>query len=159
MKKKPAQEKLGVRKTLFAAILFVICMIFLYAALENRDWNVPEDAKKLTNPLPASNENLAARAIYKEKCAQCHGETGKGDGREAYLHIPTPSDLTDPGRMNAMSDGELFYKISHGKRPMPGFADRLSEEQRWQLVLLIRSFTAQARNSTSDAVLPEQPKP
>jgi hypothetical protein len=40
--------------------------------------------------------------------------------------------------MSPQSDGELFYKISEGRRPMPEFKTKLTEEQRWQLVLLMR---------------------
>jgi hypothetical protein len=43
--------------------------------------------------------------------------------------------------MNGATDGELFYKISEGKKPMPVFKSKLTEDQRWGLVLLIRSFT------------------
>ena len=46
--------------------------------------------------------------------------------------------------MNEATDGELFYKISEGKKPMPVFKNKLSEEQRWELVFLIRSFAESA---------------
>jgi mono/diheme cytochrome c family protein len=42
--------------------------------------------------------------------------------------------------MNSVTDGEIFYQISQGRKPMPGFKKRLTEEQRWQLVLYVRSF-------------------
>jgi len=42
--------------------------------------------------------------------------------------------------MSGVTDGELFYKISEGKKPMPVFKTKLSEDDRWHLVLLIRSF-------------------
>ncbi len=45
--------------------------------------------------------------------------------------------------MNGVTDGELFYKISEGKKPMPVFKTKLSEDDRWALVLLIRSFATQ----------------
>jgi len=48
--------------------------------------------------------------------------------------------------MNGATDGELFYQISEGRKPMPSFKKRLSEEQRWQLVLLIRSFATDSEN-------------
>ncbi len=44
--------------------------------------------------------------------------------------------------MSAQSDGELFYKISEGRRPMPEFKTKLTEQQRWQLVLLMRSLAS-----------------
>jgi mono/diheme cytochrome c family protein len=136
-------KNLAFRKTIFAGLLALICLTLVYAAIQNRDWNVPEEAKKLTNPLQPSSASLAdARGVYREKCAQCHGESGKGDGHDAHLYSPPPRDFTDAARMDAVSDGELFYKISHGKKPMPGFQKRLSPDQRWELVLLIRSFAA-----------------
>ena len=76
------------------------------------------------------------------KCVQCHGETGKGDGPDAAMYYPSPASLTDGKRMNTATNGELFYEISEGRKPMPSFKKRLTEEQRWQLVLLVRSFVS-----------------
>ena len=42
--------------------------------------------------------------------------------------------------MNTVTDGALFYQISQGRKPMPAFKRRMTEDQRWQLVLLVRSF-------------------
>ena len=84
----------------------------------------------------------AAKEIYGNKCSDCHGEKGKGDGSEAMMYDPAPSDLTDAARMNKLSDGEIFYQISEGRKPMPSFKKKLSEEQRWHLVLFVRSLTA-----------------
>ena len=38
------------------------------------------------------------------------------------------------------SDGELFYKISKGRNPMPSFESKLTEQERWGMVLYIRTF-------------------
>jgi mono/diheme cytochrome c family protein len=43
--------------------------------------------------------------------------------------------------MNSVTDGEIFYQITEGRRPMPSFKNRLTQDQRWQLVLLVRSFS------------------
>ncbi|MGB9467694.1 MAG: cytochrome c, partial [Candidatus Acidiferrum sp.] len=59
---------------------------------------------------------------------------------DATLYYPSPASFTDAKRMNTASDGELFYQISEGRKPMPAFKKRLTEEQRWQLVVLVRSF-------------------
>jgi mono/diheme cytochrome c family protein len=42
--------------------------------------------------------------------------------------------------MSSVTDGEIFYQISQGRKPMPAFKKRLSEEERWQLVLYVRSL-------------------
>ena len=129
------------RKIIFASLLAIIVAAVAYSIYESQDWPVPEAAKQVKNPMQSSAEVLAsARAVYLDKCANCHGDTGKGDGPEAANYYPHPATLADPSRMEGKSDGELFYRISNGRRPMPAFKKRLSDEQRWELVLLIRTF-------------------
>jgi mono/diheme cytochrome c family protein len=139
-----AHHNLKTRKILFAALLALICIVIFYAVYQNdRPWVVPEEVKKLKNPLRPSQLILkAATKIYADECAQCHGQRGKGDGPEAAMHSPAPADLTDAGQMNRVTDGEIFYQISEGRKPMPSFKKRLTEQQRWGLVLLVRSLTA-----------------
>jgi mono/diheme cytochrome c family protein len=108
---------------------------------ENKPWVIPEEAKSRKNPLQPSEAALrSARNLYGENCAQCHGDAGKGDGSEALRYDPKPADFTDAPHMNSVTDGALFYQISQGRKPMPAFKRRMTEDQRWQLVLLIRSF-------------------
>ncbi len=137
----PASSTLRLRKGIFAALLAVILVCIAVAIYQNREWKIPEEAKLRKNPIqPSPMAFAAARAIYLDKCAQCHGETGKGDGPDAAMYYPSPASLTDAKRMSADTDGALFYEISEGRKPMPSFKKRLTEEQRWQLVLLVRSF-------------------
>lgn len=130
------------RKILFAGILALVCILLIYAVYEqNKPWVVPDEFKALKNPLQLSESNLnAARELYLNDCIQCHGDRGKGDGPEARSHSPLPADLSDASRMGVVTDGEIFYQISEGRRPMPSFKNRLTQDQRWQLVLLVRSF-------------------
>jgi mono/diheme cytochrome c family protein len=130
-------------KAMFLLILAIIAVAIVYFAANKAPWSwpVPEEAKRLKNPLQSTAPALkSAREVYGDKCAHCHGNTGKGDGRDANRYDPAPTDFTDAKRVNGATDGELFYKISEGKKPMPVFKNRLSEDQRWELVLLIRSF-------------------
>ena len=136
-----AQQKLRLRKLLFGALLALIGLSIVLAVTRRGRWIIPEEAKRRENPIEPSAQALhAARDLYRENCVQCHGGMGKGDGPEAARHYPAPADLTNAKRMSAVTDGELFYQISEGRRPMPAFKTRLTEEQRWQLVLLVRSF-------------------
>ena len=141
-----APRNLKLRKILFGSLLGLICIVVVYAVYQQKKvWAVPEEVKKLKNPLPPSESNRkAAMARYQDKCAQCHGDAGKGDGPEAMMHDPSPADLTDARHMNTLTDGEIFYQISEGRKPMPSFKKRLTEDQRWQLVLLVRSFAQPA---------------
>jgi mono/diheme cytochrome c family protein len=145
-----ARRSLQLRKFLFAAILILTFVVVAYwITEENKPWIVPPEYKSLKNPLTPSESNLrAARQIYVDECLQCHGERGQGDGPEARSHFPLPADLTDAKRMASVADGEIFYQISEGRRPMPSFKNRLTQDQRWQLVLLVRSFSHPAAQTT-----------
>ena len=139
-KPNPAKRKLST--TMFLLVLAVIAAAIVYSAVNKAPWSwpVPEQAKQLKNPLQPTLPALkSAREVYADKCAHCHGDLGKGDGRDANRYDPPPTNFTDAKRMDAATDGELFYKISEGKKPMPVFKTKLTEDQRWQLVLLIRS--------------------
>lgn len=137
----------ALRKKLYGSLFVVLLLIAagsaVYAYFHPGPWIVPDAAKQVRNPLKPSQFNFSlARDLYLDKCAECHGETGKGDGSQARMYDPLPSNFTDAQHINSVSDGELFYKISEGHRPMPSFRKRLSEEQRWQLVLFLRTFAA-----------------
>jgi mono/diheme cytochrome c family protein len=139
----PKRPSRKLSSALFLLVLAAIAVAIIYAAVNKAPWSwpVPEEARQLKNPLQPTPPALkSAREAYADKCAHCHGDTGKGDGRDAKRYDPAPSDLTDTKKMTGVTDGELFYKISEGKKPMPVFKNKLTDDQRWQLVLLIRSF-------------------
>lgn len=142
---------LQLRKAIFVTLLLVICILVIHwITEENKPWIVPAEYKTLKNPLTPSESNLnGARQIYADECAQCHGDYGKGDGPQARSHYPLPADLTDPKLLANAPDGEIFYQITEGRRPMPSFKRRLTEDQRWQLVLLVRSFSQPVSHTAS----------
>jgi len=130
-------------KFLLACTLGLICLSIGFAAFQKPNWRVPDEQKQRKNPLAPSEAALnAAKPVYSEQCANCHGDTGKGDGSDAMMYDPGPADLTDASHINKLTDGEIYYQITEGRKPMPSFKKRLTEEQRWQLVLLVRSFAS-----------------
>jgi mono/diheme cytochrome c family protein len=133
------------RKILFASAIGLIFLSIGFAAFQQSPWVVPPEAKEKKNPLMASEEHLkAAKAIYMDHCANCHGDAGKGDGSEAMMYDPAPADFTDAAKMSRFTDGEMYFQITQGRKPMPSFRNRLTEEQRWEMVLLVRSFAIAA---------------
>lgn len=119
--------------------LFASCLLLLAAGPQH--WEAPEEAKKMKNPHAANDEAMAlARKQYDENCKFCHGETGGADGPVAAMLKEKPPSFTDVEAMAKVTDGGLFWKITNGKDPMPGYQKKLSDEERWQLVNLIRSF-------------------
>lgn len=132
-----------IRKVLLGAAFVLIGIAIGLAAFHRGPWVVPIPERERKNPLSASEANLtAAKKIYSDKCANCHGEGGKGDGSDAMMYDPAPSDLTDAAKMNKRTDGEIYYQITEGRKPMPSFKKKLTEEQRWQLVLFVRSLAS-----------------
>jgi mono/diheme cytochrome c family protein len=131
-----------VRWILLVMVLGLIVLSIVLAAFHRTPWIVPAAEKARINPLSSSANLAAAREMYGRKCADCHGEKGKGDGSEAMMYDPAPTDLTDAAKIDKLTDGEIFYQITEGRKPMPSFRKKLSDEQRWQLVLLVRSFAA-----------------
>ena len=133
--------------SVFLLVIALAAVLSLSGAPHDpKEWTVPEAARKMKNPVPRTDAALAAaKAIFIEQCSNCHGEAGKGDGPDAMMYNPEPADLTDARMMGEMSDGEIFYKVTEGRKPMPSFKEKLSAEQRWQLVHFVRTFTGDAK--------------
>jgi mono/diheme cytochrome c family protein len=133
-------SSVGSMKTI-AVIVLLVAGAVLALTHGAHEWNAPPEATGMKSPLAESPEVLAAgAALFDEKCANCHGAKGKGDGPEAGQYSVQPQDLTDAKMMASMTDGEIFWKISEGRRPMPTFKKQLTDEQRWQLVQFVRSL-------------------
>jgi mono/diheme cytochrome c family protein len=124
---------------LLIALLTVGVITVVFSA---RNWNARARARKLVNPVPATSEALAAgQEIYKQHCRSCHGLKGDGKGDKASELSVAPGDFTDARKMDGTTDGELFWQITKGRLPMPAFQHKLNDEERWQLVDYIRTFS------------------
>jgi mono/diheme cytochrome c family protein len=104
-------------------------------------WIAPDDAKKVKNPVPPTQETLAAaQQTFSDNCVLCHGEKGLGDGPGAKTIKVKPANFTDPKLQASETDGSLFWKMSNGRGPMPAWKDELTDQERWQLVNYIRKL-------------------
>jgi mono/diheme cytochrome c family protein len=107
------------------------------AAVELEGWRAPEEARSVANPVEADEASLErGLKLYKRACAKCHGAEGKGDGRVSKMLDTQPADLS--ARVPYQSDGELYWKLTEGRQPMPAFGKDLSAEQLWDLVNYLR---------------------
>ncbi len=81
------------------------------------------------------------KAIFEERCASCHGLTGKGDGPMAPFLSPRPASLISAGT-SVKSDKELLDVIANGKprTAMPAWKDLLSTEERYDVLSYIRTL-------------------
>ena len=102
-------------------------------------WEAPAAEKAKKNPLPANAATVAqGKKVADVNCVSCHGAKGKGDGAAAAALNPKPADWTSK-KLQAESDGEIFWKLSTGRGAMPSWKF-LPENDRWALVGYIRSL-------------------
>lgn len=111
-----------------------------------RNWSAMAKARKLKNPVPPTPETVAAgMQVYTNQCRSCHGKYGDGKGEKAAELSVAPGDFTNASKMSRLTDGELYWQTTYGRRPMPAFADKLNEQQRWEVVDYLRTFAAGKR--------------
>jgi mono/diheme cytochrome c family protein len=105
------------------------------------NWTAPESSKSVKNPVPPSPQALTdAKDLFQNTCAPCHGAAGAGDGPASASVKPHPANFTNAKTMRAMTDGEIFWKISNGRGPMPAWG-QIPEKDRWGLVDYIRTLS------------------
>jgi mono/diheme cytochrome c family protein len=81
----------------------------------------------------------AARAVYKENCADCHRDGGQG-GQAMFNGKPVKvPDFKKPSALKA-SDEDFIDQVTDGSDEMPAFKKKLSPEQIKDQVKLIRSL-------------------
>ncbi|WP_448575029.1 c-type cytochrome [Thermomicrobium sp.] len=108
-----------------------------------------------SRPLSGARAVEHGRIVYLGACSQCHGADADGKGWLGALTYPPASALNDADTQ-ARSDAELYWIIANGLSftGMPGFQDRLSEEQIWAVVAYLRSV-----GSGASGALPSVPQP
>ena len=122
-------------------VVFVLglSLVVVAAAVAQGPWTAPpaEKAKKNT-AAPSANVVEQGKKLAQVNCVSCHGTSGKGDGAAAAALNPKPADWTS-AKVQSETDGELFWKITAGRGPMPPWR-HLPENDRWALVQYIRTL-------------------
>lgn len=142
----------GVLLLALGAAAYVLSGVFDVAAtvhpgkLEKRlagvalDRSVARRAPKASNPVAPSPDVLrAGLAHYRGMCVTCHGAPGV-DASDIGIGLnPAPPDLT-LSKVQARTDGELFWLVSHGIRMtgMPAFGPTHKEDEIWKIVAFLR---------------------
>jgi mono/diheme cytochrome c family protein len=100
------------------------------------------------NPFPITAAGLEhGKELYTIFCGICHGDKGNGGGylvAEENLNAKYPAApanfLLDTFYVS--SNGRFYHAIMYGKNVMGGYSDKLSYEERWQVIHYIRSLQA-----------------
>jgi mono/diheme cytochrome c family protein len=121
--------------------------LFGHALHASVAWHAPTGG----NPMPASEDNLAAgAALYRQMCSRCHGLSSESEnsyGRSFYPPAPRLA-FSRP----TYSDTEMFWIIKHGVRNtgMPAWGNLLSDDEIWRVVTLLREFNSLPDSATAE---------
>jgi mono/diheme cytochrome c family protein len=110
-------------------------------------------AELINNPFMITDAGLVkGKELYEIFCGICHGNDGGGAG---YLvRDPNPATGDAGGKYPvqpanflleefvAASNGRYYHAIEYGKNLMGAYKDKLSYEERWQVIHYIRSLQA-----------------
>ena len=109
-------------------------------------WELPSGADKTKNPVATSADSVQkGKDLYlardKGNCVFCHGTSGSGNEETGARMRRKPADISNKERMDSMTDGEVFWKISKGITGiMPAGEKRMTEEERWNVVNYVRTL-------------------
>jgi putative copper resistance protein D len=115
------------------AILTVCALVAALPPLATQAF--PETYRKTPVPFDAISVANGA-AIFASNCVLCHGPQAKGNGVLAKTFAIPPVDLLTEPHTAKHTAGDFFHWLTHGipGTGMPAFADKLSEEDRWDVV-------------------------
>src|SRR6516164_4273994 len=130
-------------------------------------------APVLVLALTATRKGVQAQAprgkqLYDEHCAECHGETGRGDGPAAAMLKPRPRDFTS-GKYKIRStesgsvptDSDLLQSVKQGLygTSMPGWDHVLPDADITEVIAYIKSLSPQFRSQqpVTVAIVPGTP--
>ena len=97
-----------------------------------------------------AGDATAGKAIYQQRCVQCHGANGKGDGAAAPVLIPRPRDFTSAKYKlrttesgSLPTDDDLIRTITHGipGTSMPAWEPFLSASDIANVAAYVKTFS------------------
>ncbi|NUQ72122.1 MAG: cytochrome c [Polyangiaceae bacterium] len=94
------------------------------------------EVKSPFEPTPKDLER--GKWVYTTFCQICHGAQGQGDGPIIGRYPNPPNLMAD--RAKNLPDGHLFHIITHGQGIMPAYDVQVLPEDRWRVVMYVRSL-------------------
>jgi hypothetical protein len=86
-------------------------------------------------------------------CSPCHGQLADGDGITKKIGAMLVVANLHDKRIVEMTDGELFYVITHGRNNMGAYGPNVTIEDRWAIVAYLRALQLSQLGTAGD--LPE----
>ena len=121
----------------FKNLLLIFFVFSVGARVSAQTWVVPDDQKAVVAPMKFTPDmQKMGEQIYLKNCQSCHGLPGKDNWAKL---TPPPGDLAKD-KAQVQTDGEIFYRITTGKVPMPEFRNILPEDDRWSVIAYLRTY-------------------
>lgn len=121
-------------------------------------WRVPRRKARKENPFAQMAKDATSlelgKKLYVRECLICHGTTGDGDGKSVEELDKDPLAFKDP-LVSGQTDGALFWKISTGRKPMPGYRQMLKEDELWHVVNYVRKLCGPEGPAQPELAAPE----
>jgi len=137
--------------------LLLLSLCLAACSAQAQSGTVPESYQGATPHSPdflTDAANLeAGQKLYRQHCATCHGETGRGDGLAGHTLALKPANLADPRGVVQKPLDYWFWRVSEGGTAepfhskgsvMPAWKHHLSTEERWQVIAFTRSLALAA---------------
>jgi mono/diheme cytochrome c family protein len=130
----------GARLRLSLAARALLALALLWLALP------PSGSAQDSTPPPDQLDGEAGLTLFGERCANCHGPLGAGDGEMTGQLPVQPAALNDAAFARRQVPSAVFETITNGiaASGMPPFgpenSDPISEEDRWHLVAAVLSL-------------------
>ncbi len=146
------------KKMMGLIVLTMFVGMPLVSAHEADESEIPQEYKDLVNPVPATNESISSgKEAYTQNCAVCHGI----DGKPMLPKMKEEGiDFSNKQMMSEMTDNVMFWKISEGviengvPTLMPFWNDKLSEDERWNVINYIRTLSVETGAETPSTTAP-----
>jgi mono/diheme cytochrome c family protein len=93
----------------------------------------------------AKGDPAAGQAVFKARCANCHGTTGAGDGPAGKVLKDKPQDWTKGEGLKGLTDQQLYDSIKKGgkaigKSPVMIAFPGLSDAEIWSVIAYIKTL-------------------
>ncbi len=111
-------------------------------------------------PLQAdATTYMAGAMVYNEHCAVCHGAPGKPAPPIAKGMFPRPPQLFKGKGVTDDPAGETYWKVANGIRlsGMPAFKGTLTDNEMWQVAVLLANADKADDMAKSMITGPEKP--
>jgi mono/diheme cytochrome c family protein len=109
-------------------------------------------ALALISTVARAADLTSAASSYKDTCAKCHGDLGKGDGPKAKElkdkdgKVVACGDLTDCAKMSKVTDDDMFKELKEGgtsvgkTKFMTPYGDAMEDDEIKAMVAYVRTL-------------------